>query len=141
MKENLVLLIDAQRTPQNQIIGSWKDIWEQQTSNTLHEIHPCLKPLKLAGLNRRKEVRLSRLRIGHTRYTNEHLLRSETPSMCRQCQSLLTVKHILIECPSFNEHRLNRFGGNNINLKDLLEDNPHQNLFLFLADIRGDKLI
>ncbi|GBL93464.1 hypothetical protein AVEN_232248-1 [Araneus ventricosus] len=61
MKENFVLLIDVQRTPQNLIIGSWKDIWEQQISNKLHEFHPCLKPLKLAGLNQRKEVVLSRL--------------------------------------------------------------------------------
>ncbi|GBN33304.1 hypothetical protein AVEN_267685-1 [Araneus ventricosus] len=56
MKENFVPLVDAQRTAENLIIGSWKDIWEQQTSNELHEFHPCLEPLKLAGLNRRKVV-------------------------------------------------------------------------------------
>ncbi|GBM24558.1 hypothetical protein AVEN_217133-1 [Araneus ventricosus] len=137
MKENFVQLVDAQRAAQNLIIGSWKDIWEQETSSKLHEFHPCLKPLKLAGLNRRKEVVLSRLRIGHTRCTHKYLLCSEPPPACRQCQSLLTVKHILIECPSFNEYRLNRFGGINMNLKKLLRDNPHRNLFLFLADIRA----
>ncbi|GBO32904.1 hypothetical protein AVEN_48110-1 [Araneus ventricosus] len=85
MKENFVPLVDTQRTAQDIIIGSWKDIWEQQTSNKLHEFHPCLEPLKLAGLNRRKEVVLSRLRMGHTHCTHEYLLSSEPPPVCQQC--------------------------------------------------------
>ncbi|GBM29988.1 hypothetical protein AVEN_167458-1 [Araneus ventricosus] len=90
MKENFVPLVDAQRAAQNLIIDSWKDIWEQQTSNKLHVFHICIKPLKLAGLIRIKEVMLPRLRIGRTYY----LLCSEPPAVWLQCQSILKVKHV-----------------------------------------------
>ena len=51
--------------------------------------------------NRKDEVIINRLRIGHTRLT--HSFRMENgphPPLCDQCEGdrQLTVKHILIEC-------------------------------------------
>ncbi|GBN51297.1 hypothetical protein AVEN_233044-1 [Araneus ventricosus] len=50
---------------------------------------------------RRKDVILTRLRIGHTRFTHKHLLFDETAPICTSCQAPYSVLHILIECPVF----------------------------------------
>ena len=47
---------------------------------------------------KRKEVTLSRLRIGPTRITHTYLLKEKQQPMCYACQTKYTVKHILIEC-------------------------------------------
>ena len=48
--------------------------------------------------NRKEEVTLSRLRIGHTWITHSYLLEGKQQPMCYACQTKYTVKHILIEC-------------------------------------------
>ena len=51
--------------------------------------------------NRKDEVIINRLRIGHTRLTHSFRMENRPhPSFCDQCEGdhELTVKHILIEC-------------------------------------------
>ncbi|GFX59806.1 putative RNA-directed DNA polymerase from transposon X-element [Trichonephila clavipes] len=51
----------------------WQETWDQQILNKLHSIHPSTS--HWAALpERRYDVRLTRLRIGHTRFTHRHLL-------------------------------------------------------------------
>jgi hypothetical protein len=47
----------------------------------------------------------------------------------------MTVKHILIECPKFNNHRLHHFHSRKVSMFDLLGNTPHRNLFNFLKHI------
>ncbi|GBL73936.1 hypothetical protein AVEN_230873-1 [Araneus ventricosus] len=140
MVENFVPLGDARQAVKILILKKWQSVWDEQQVNKLHEFHPSVRHVIISNLYRRQDVILTRLRIGHTRLTHKHLLCSEPPPMCSRCQSILSVRHILIECPNFNIFRLNRFG-RNITIRDLLGENPHQNLFLFLKDIGFDKLI
>ena len=71
-------------------------------NNKLHAIMPRIDKKYYSGCtNRKDEVIINRLRIGHTRLT--HLFRMENrphPPLCDQCEGghELTVKHILIEC-------------------------------------------
>ncbi|GBM74328.1 putative RNA-directed DNA polymerase from transposon BS [Araneus ventricosus] len=118
MIENFVALGDARQAVKILILKKWQSVWDEQQVNKLHEFHPSVRHVIISNLYRRQDVILTRLRIGHTRLTHKHLLCSEPPPMCSRCQSILSVRHILIECPNFNIFILNRFG-RNITIRDL----------------------
>ena len=46
---------------------------------------------------RQNEVKLSRLRVGHTRLTYGHLMSNNAQPTCRNLK--LTIKYCLIKCP------------------------------------------
>ncbi|GFN91189.1 ribonuclease hi [Plakobranchus ocellatus] len=48
---------------------------------------------------------MCRLRVGHTWLTQSYLLKNEEQPFCNACDSLYTVRHILIECPDFQDTR------------------------------------
>ena len=56
--------------------------------------------------NRREEVVLCRMRLGHTRYTHGYLLDREPRPECDSCACPRSVNHLLIECPVFEDQRL-----------------------------------
>ena len=58
-------------------------------------------------LNRKEEVVLTRLHIGHTKLTHSYLLQGEEQPECIPCQTPLTVKHILTECIDYSPIRKN----------------------------------
>ncbi|GFS63592.1 putative RNA-directed DNA polymerase from transposon X-element [Trichonephila clavipes] len=68
---------------------------------------------------RRTDVKLTRLRIGHTRFTHRHLLFGERAPECPSCHVSYTVHHILIDCPVFNHHRITFFHTSILTLSDL----------------------
>lgn len=45
--------------------------------------------------NRRKQVTVSRLRIGHSKLTHQQIIAKITPEECATCNKLITVHHIL----------------------------------------------
>ncbi|GFW64605.1 putative RNA-directed DNA polymerase from transposon X-element [Trichonephila clavipes] len=57
----------------NYIHRVWQETWDQQILNKLHNIHPSTSHWAALPV-RRHDVRLTRLRIGHTRFTHRHLL-------------------------------------------------------------------
>ncbi|GFU59101.1 RNA-directed DNA polymerase from mobile element jockey [Trichonephila clavipes] len=68
---------------------------------------------------RRTDVKLTRLRIGHTRFTHRHLLLGEDAPECPSCKVSYTVRHILIDCPVFNNSRITFFNSSHLTLPDL----------------------
>ncbi|GFX67724.1 putative RNA-directed DNA polymerase from transposon X-element [Trichonephila clavipes] len=66
---------------QNYIHRVWQETWDQQIFNKLHNIHLSTSHWA-ALLVRRHDVRLTRLRIGHTRFTHRHLLLGENAPEC-----------------------------------------------------------
>ena len=70
--------------------------------NKLHAIMPLIDEKYYSGCtNRKDEVIINRLRIGHTRLTHSFRMENRPhPPWCDQCEGdhELTVKHILIEC-------------------------------------------
>ncbi|GFW57676.1 hypothetical protein TNCV_2925951 [Trichonephila clavipes] len=56
----------------------WQETWDQQVINKLHGIHPSTAHWAAVPV-RRHDVRLTRLRIGHTRLTHRHLQLGESP--------------------------------------------------------------
>ena len=84
------------------ILSLWQKRWDKEVGYKLHAIMPQIDDKYYSGCkNRKDEVIINRLRIGHTRLT--HSIRMENiphPPLCDQCEGdhELTVKHILIEC-------------------------------------------
>ena len=73
--------------------------WDVCVGNKLHEINEVFLPsLKMYSDNRKEDIILTRLRIGHSRLTHKHYLANEDPPECIPCNSPLTIKHVLIEC-------------------------------------------
>ncbi|GFX38428.1 RNA-directed DNA polymerase from mobile element jockey [Trichonephila clavipes] len=64
---------DLKTSTQNYIHRVWQETWDQQVLNKLHSIHPSTSHWAALPV-RRHDVRLTRLRIGHTRFTHRHLL-------------------------------------------------------------------
>ncbi|GFU36741.1 putative RNA-directed DNA polymerase from transposon X-element [Trichonephila clavipes] len=126
-----VPLSDMKRVIMHHIFNIWQESWSQQLDNKLHSVKPVIGAWPVMPL-RRTYVKLTRLRIGHTRFTHRHLLFGERAPECPSCHVSYTVHHILIDCPVFNHHRITFFNSSHLTLPDLVGEIPHQNLFAFI---------
>ena len=62
------------------------------------EINESFLPsLKMYSDNRKDDIILTRLRIGHSRLTHKHYLANVNPPECIPCNTPLTIKYVLIE--------------------------------------------
>ncbi|GFW41222.1 RNase H domain-containing protein [Trichonephila clavipes] len=100
-----VPLSDMKRVIMHHIFKIWQESWSQQLDNKLHSVKPVIGAWPVMPM-RRTDVKLTRLRIGHTRFTHRHLLFGERAPECPSCHVSYTVHHILIDCPVFNHHRI-----------------------------------
>ncbi|GFO49511.1 Pol-like protein [Plakobranchus ocellatus] len=93
----------------NSYINSvWQKNWDAEGANKLHEVLPNLGEdlhRRGDGGGRKQETAMCRLRVGHTWLTQSYLLKNEEQPFCYACDSLYTVRHILIECPDFQDTR------------------------------------
>ena len=90
-----------------EVRGEWARSWRGIANNKLRTIKDDVSEWSSSlQKNRRQEVVLCRLRIGHTRLTHGWLLEGGQPPRCPHCNSRLTVKHVLAECDSYAQTRL-----------------------------------
>ncbi|GFU54016.1 putative RNA-directed DNA polymerase from transposon X-element [Trichonephila clavipes] len=101
---------DLKTSAQNYVHRVWQETWDQQVLNKLHSIHPSTSHWAALPV-RRHDVRLTRLRIGHTRFTHRHLLLGENAP---ECPSLAKVGPCAIK---INNHHLHK--------RILLSDEAH----------------
>ena len=119
----------------------WKFYWELENPK-MKEVTNSTHPWKYINLKRHHEVLLCRLRIGHTRLTHGFLMSGEPPPVCEDCLVQLSVRHLLIECPSLIEKRERYFNlckdnnGSFLLSKILGLNCDLDNLFNFLKDIK-----
>ena len=93
------------------IFSTWQDDWNGAVMNKLHSVKPVLGDWQSSYRRCRKdEVVLCRARIGHTHLTHSYILKKDPPPLCEHCQSILTVRHILVECNTFVQERKDIFG-------------------------------
>ncbi|GFW53036.1 RNase H domain-containing protein [Trichonephila clavipes] len=76
-----VPLCDMKRVIQHRIHNAWQESWNLQTTNKLHCVKPVIGALPLIPMQR-TDVKLTRLRIGHTHFMHRHLLLSENAPEC-----------------------------------------------------------
>ncbi|KAI5708058.1 hypothetical protein M8J77_015554 [Diaphorina citri] len=122
----------------------WKLTWSYETcDNKLKNIKQDTKYwASSTRYIRKEEVVLTRLRIGHSLLTHKFLLDRQEPPTCNNCQVLITIKHILCDCPLYQTfRRKNNF--TELTLSSLLRDDSTQidNVMRFLRQTKLFKLI
>ena len=115
------------------ILKKWQKSWNDQTQNKLHHIQDTIGEWPAGYRRNRKEVIISRLRIGHTHITHSHLLKWEDSPVCSIYKVLLPVKHILINCDRFRQIRPKHYQTNN--LKNLFKNSKPEEILSFLKEI------
>ncbi|GFV48905.1 RNase H domain-containing protein [Trichonephila clavipes] len=63
---------------QHRIDSAWPESWNSQNNNKLHCLKPVIGALPVMPMQR-TDVKLTRPRIGHTRFTHRHLILGENP--------------------------------------------------------------
>ncbi|GFV94170.1 RNase H domain-containing protein [Trichonephila clavipes] len=97
---------DLKTSTQNYIHRVWQETWDQQMLNKLHSIHPSTSHWAALPV-RRHDVRLTRLHIGHTRFTHRHLLLGENAPECPSLAKFgpcATKPHIHIHIHTMSHH-------------------------------------
>ncbi|KAI5728073.1 hypothetical protein M8J77_011106 [Diaphorina citri] len=103
---NQIPIPDYKAYSKKKILESWNSEWHNLQNNKLREIKPENKPWNPPYvINRKDQVCLIRLRIGHTNTTHVHLMKRENPPICVPCGCRITVKHILNECQNYSNVR------------------------------------
>ena len=112
----------------------WQVRWRQQTRNKLYTIRPQIqKRILHRNLNRREEIVLTRLKIGHTFFTHSYLLKKEAKPQCKACKCDLTVEHILISCEDVSETRTKYY--NVDNMMQLFQEVNTRKIFDYLHEV------
>ena len=123
-----------------------KNVWQQSWSdpanqtNKLFTIKPGLGEW-LPGLrtNRREEIILARLRIGHSHITHSYLLKGEEEPQCIPCNAPLTVNHIFVDCVDLAPTRQRYFHVDS--LTTLFDTVKFESVFDFLKEVHLYKKI
>ena len=92
----------------------WQLRWDiEPMANKLKQIKDTVKPWKMeTKIDRETQVKLTRLRIGHTLLTHGHLMiqPKEDPTKCSKCNIELTINHIIQDCPHVRPQRMQSIG-------------------------------
>ena len=94
---------------QSRVKRKWKDEWLAIGTNKLIILKSSVDVWPSScDRDRKVSCILTRLRIGYTRLTHQHLMENKPPPYCTDCLVPLTVRHFLAECPSFADvwHRI-----------------------------------
>lgn len=86
----------------------WQARWEEiRATAKMGEIAArVVRPWPLLRMReRRHETVLTRLRTGHTHLTHSYLMSRGAQPYCDDCLVPLTVRHLLVECPSLRDLR------------------------------------
>ena len=80
--------------------------WQNTDGNKLRVIKNSISVWPSSQQRVRKdEVVLARLRIGHTLLTHGYLMEGGRMPYCGDCLVPLSIKHVLVECPSYRDER------------------------------------
>ena len=114
--------------------NKWQMSWNAAVFNKLHSIMPSLCEWQPNyRIDRKGEVTLARLRIGHTFITHSFLLKGEDWPLCIPCQEPFSVKHFLLDCTDFRIIRSRFYRVNS--LKELFDTVEPVRIFSFLKEI------
>ena len=106
---------------------------KDQRQNKLHHIQDNIGEWPAGYRRNKKEVIISRLRIGHTHITHSHPLKGEDSPVCLTCKVPLIVKHTLINCDRFRRICPKHYQTNN--LKNLFKNSKPEEILSFLKEI------
>ena len=123
---------DSRQSIFSYIKSKWQTSWDNIQFNKLQPIKPIIGESSTFRTNRKEEITLARLRIGHTRLTHSFLLKREDKPQCIPCDADLNVEHILIHCIDLALVRQNYFDVTT--LKELFDSVDHSKIIGFLKE-------
>ena len=134
LQSNFVISSDFRPLITQTVCREWQRQWDELERNKLKELLPNIKEYNPPTFKkRREEVIWSRLRIGHTYFTHNHLLKGEPPPFCLPCNETITVEHLLIKCVDLADVRKRFYNVNTMN--DLFNNVNFTKLLNFLKTI------
>ncbi|GFO09498.1 RNA-directed DNA polymerase from mobile element jockey [Plakobranchus ocellatus] len=95
----------------------WQKNWDAEGANKLHEVLPNFGEdlhKRGEGAGRKRETAMCRFRVGHAWLTQSYFLKNEEQPFNYASDSLYAVRHILIECPDFQDTRRKYFSVNDL---------------------------
>ena len=105
----LVFFTDWKAHIKEKILHRWKEEWTYMVDDKwtqLRGVQDFIEPRKWgSGLSRLEDIKITRLRIGHTRFARDYYYTGEGPPECEECGEQLTVQHLLLECVAYNHQR------------------------------------
>ena len=108
----------------NKIIEKWQREWDTlvNTNKTpLAEIQFLVNQNQnVSGLTRMELLKFTRLRLGHTKFSKQYLVKNEAEPECIETGDLLTVKHVLVDCGDYYHERRRFFGNGYIDFREIL---------------------
>merc|ERR1712208_252951 len=124
--DRLIPCTDLIPKAKNYIKKLWLNRWESkhcyQRSIKLYHINPDITPFYINGLNRKDELIIHRIRIGHTRLTHSYLMEGTPLPLCLCCQTVpISIKHLMIECPQLAGIRSKYYCANDMRSRRLSE--------------------
>lgn len=136
LKDTVELQISLSKTEVKSIVWEkinqmWQVRWDrEERGRQLYRIQNSVKGNRLAGGNRREEIVITRLRLGHCLLNKTlKLMGKHQTGLCEECQVEESVEHVLIECQRYLEQRgkmsidLREIGVQELTLKSLLGGN------------------
>ncbi|GBO25232.1 hypothetical protein AVEN_124650-1 [Araneus ventricosus] len=81
-------VVDLKKHVKMLLYSKWQEQWDLETNNKLYAVKPFVRHWP-SLTSREADTLLTRLRIGHTRFTHLHLLFGEEPPMCSRSHLLL----------------------------------------------------
>lgn len=98
---------DFQRIIRTSLYNCWQEDWTESGHYHLRSIKPILGNwLTNCTLSRRKQVILTRIRLGHTLLTHGHYFTRSPRPYCPFCSTVpISIKHILCDCPNTTLYR------------------------------------
>lgn len=109
--------------------------WYQQINKDRTNIIKILTVNQSIKLSRRDQIVITRLRLGHTRITHNHIIDKNIANQCSFCNSRdNNLEHILIKCNFFQNQRKSIFPKNNI--VETLNNLSSENIELILKYLK-----
>ena len=120
----------------NAIFQKNQKMWSKVSTNKLRLIKPIAGVWNTANRsNRKEEVILARLRLGHCSFSHLELITKKNAAYCEICSTPRTVNHVMTQCHAYSDTR-RKFFGPNPQLGQMLSDSEEavHTLFQFLRE-------
>jgi len=115
-------------------IGEWQHQWDMEIKGRhLYAIQSKVGAVKNKGGNRKEEIVMTRLRIGHSNLNGTlHIIGKHPTGFCGCGQVTETIEHVFLRCRQYEEQRksmmeeLGIVGTIGIGMKEILENGENE---------------
>lgn len=133
----------------NQINKKWQEMWDRGIKGRhLYSIQKQVGKGRLCLNNRKEDIIITRLRIGHSGLNQTlYIIGKHQTGLCIRCSEVETIEHVLLHCTAYNRERgeltkkLKELSITNFNLTNLLscasEQSRVQKELLYYLKVTG----